>query len=176
MSYSKKSSSNDSSDFTYISKSQKKREAESLQELGERLVKLPAERIEEIGLPEDIYKAVMFAKTVRGRGGLRRQMQYIGTLMRRIDPAPVQDALHNMDTGDYQKTLEFKEMERWRDDLIAGNEKLVEEILGKFPAADRQKLTHLARNATKEKESSKPPKASRALFRYLKKIRNLNAR
>jgi len=171
MSYSKKSSSNDSSDFTYISKSQKKREAESLQELGERLVKLPAERIEEIGLPEDIYKAIMFTKTVRSHGGLRRQMQYIGTLMRKIDPEPVREALHNLDTGDYQKTLEFKELERWRDGLIAGNEKLVEEILEKYPAADRQKLTQLARNAIKEKESNKPPKSYRALFRYLKAIR-----
>ncbi|MBI5740071.1 MAG: DUF615 domain-containing protein [Nitrospirae bacterium] len=155
----------------YKSKSQKKREAEALQELGGRLVKLPAERIGEIGLPEDIYQAVMFAKTVKGHGGLRRQMQYIGTLMRRIDPAPVQEALHNLEAGDYQKTLEFREMERWRDELIAGNAELMEEILKKFPAADRQKLTQLSRNAIKEKEGNKPPKAFRALFRYLKAIR-----
>ena len=82
----------------YKSKTKKKKEAEALQKMGERLVELPAEQIEDLDLPEGIYKAVTFAKTLK-RGALRRQMQYIGTLMRRYDPAPIQEALQNVERG-----------------------------------------------------------------------------
>lgn len=153
------------------SKTKKKREAEALQELGEQLVKLPVAQIEDIDLPAEIYDAVTLAKTLK-RGALRRQLQYIGTLMRKIDPGPVQEALRNIEEGDYKKAADFKEIERWRDELIAGNEKLIEKILKKCPGSDRQQLTQLVRNAIKERENNKPPKTFRALFRYLEKIRS----
>jgi ribosome-associated protein len=98
-------------------------------------------------------------------------MQYIGTLMRKIDPAPEPEALFNIEQGNYKKAVEFKAMEKLRDELIAGNNMLIDKILKKCPDADRQQLTQLARNARKEKEKNKPPKAFRALFRYLIKIK-----
>ncbi|MBI5097798.1 MAG: DUF615 domain-containing protein [Nitrospirae bacterium] len=153
------------------SKTKKKREAEALQELGVQLVKLPAAQIEDIDLPVEIYNAVTLAKTLK-RGALRRQLQYIGTLMRQYDPAPVQEALHNIEEGNYKKAAAFKETEKWREELIAGNELLAEKIIKKYPDSDRQQLTQLVRNAIKERESNKPPKAFRALFRYLEKIRS----
>ena len=156
----------------YKSKTQKKKEAESLQELGEKLLKLSAEQINNIDLPDEIYDAVRFAKTIKSHGARRRQMQYIGTLMRKIDPEPIQDAIRNIEDGDYKKALAFKETERWRDELIAGNKDLMEEILEQCPDAERQQLTQLVRNATKERENNKTPKAARALFRYLTKARN----
>jgi ribosome-associated protein len=156
----------------YKSKTQKKKEADSLQELGENLVKLSKEQLEDIELPSEIYDAVRFAKTIKSHGARRRQMQYIGTLMRNIDPEPVQEAIENIEQGDYRKAAAFKEIETWRDQLIDGNKKLMEEILGKCPDADRQQLTQLVRNAIKERENNKPPGASRALFRYLTKARN----
>ena len=155
----------------YKSKTKKKKEALSLQVLGERLVKLPEEQINDIDLPVEIYDAVKFAKTIKQRGALRRQMQYIGTLMRKIDPAPVQEVLFNIEQGNYKKTAEFKATEKLRDELIAGDNMLIEKILKKCPDADRQQLTQFARNAIKEKETSKPPKAFRALLRYLIKIK-----
>jgi len=88
--------------FTEIaskSKTQKKKEATALQMLGERLVKLPAKQLGKIDLPEDVYDAVRFARTIRKYGALKRHMQYIGTLMRKIDPTPVQEALYNIEQG-----------------------------------------------------------------------------
>ncbi len=154
-----------------ISKTQKKKEALSLQALGEQLVKLPKEQIEGIDLAAEIHDAVMFAKTVKKHEALRRQLQYIGTLMRRCDTEPIREALRQLEQGNYKKALEFKEMERWRDELIAGNKSLIEEILTRCPDAGRQKLTQLIRNAEKEQLNNKPPRASRLLFRYLKEIR-----
>jgi len=153
------------------SKTKKKKEAEALQELGEQLMELSAAQIEDIDLPAEIYNAVTLAKTLK-RGALRRQLQYIGTLMRKIDPAPIQEALQNIEEGNYKKAAVFKEIERWRDELITGNEKLIEKILKKYPGSDRQQLTQLVRNAIKERENNKPPKTFRALFRYLEKIRS----
>ncbi len=154
------------------SKTQKKKEALSLQELGERLVKMPAEQIEYIDLPGEIYDAIQFAKTIKSNGALRRQMQYIGTLMRRIDSGPLQEALDNIEQGYYKRTLSFKEIEKWRDKLLAGNDALIAEILVKCPGADRKKIVQLVQTALKEKEHNNPPRASRALFRYLRDIRS----
>ncbi len=154
------------------SKTQKKQEALSLQELGERLVKMPPEQIEDIDLPEEIYDAIQFAKTIKSHGARRRQMQYIGTLMRRIDAGPLQEALDNIEQGYYKRNLSFKEIENWRDELLAGNDMLIEKILVKCPDADRGKIVQLVQTALKEKEHNNSPKASRALFRYLRDIRS----
>ncbi|HDH53473.1 MAG TPA: DUF615 domain-containing protein [Nitrospirae bacterium] len=154
------------------SKTQRKKEAQSLQALGEKLVKLSIEQIKDIDLPVEIYDAVKFAKTIKKHGALKRQMQRIGAVMRKHDPEPVQEAIDHIEQGNCKKALDFKEIEKWRDELIAGNKMLMEEILEKCPDADRQQLTRLVRNAIREMENNKPPKASRTLFRYLKKIRN----
>jgi ribosome-associated protein len=82
-----------------LSKTQKKRAALSLQDLGERLVKLSDEQLKQIGLAEDILKAVKAAKTIKKHGPLDRQMQYVGSLMRKYDPAPVQEFLDALDQG-----------------------------------------------------------------------------
>ncbi len=159
----------------YKSKTQKKQEALSLQELGERLVKLSAEQIEDIDLPKEIYDAVNFIKTIKSHGARRRQMQYIGSLMRKIDPGPVLEALNNIEQGYYKRTMTFKEIENWRDELIAGNESLIKEILLKCPDADPRQIAQLVQRARKEKEHNNPPKASRELFRYLRDIRSEQA-
>ena len=82
-----------------LSKTQKKRAALSLQDLGERLVKLSDEQLKQIGLAEDILKAVKAAKTIKKHGPLDRQMQYVGSLMRKYDPTPVQEFLDALDQG-----------------------------------------------------------------------------
>ncbi len=87
---------NDFTDMEYKSKTQRKKEALALQALGEKLLKLSPKQLEEIDLPEEIYDAVRFAKTTRKHGALKRQIQYIGALMRQIDPAPIQEALDNI--------------------------------------------------------------------------------
>jgi len=156
----------------FKSKTQKKKEATYLQEIGERLVNLSDDQLKGIELPEEIYDAVRSAKTIKSHGAHRRQMQYIGALMRKIDPGPVQEALDSIEQGYYKQTLAFKEVENWRDKLIAGDEPLIEEILSECPDADRKQIERLVQRAKKEKEHSNPPGASRALFRYLRDIRS----
>ncbi len=153
-----------------ISRTKKKKEANDLKALGEQLVKLPAEQLDEMDLPGEIHDAADFAKTIKKRGALRRQMQYIGKLMRKYDTDPIREALRHIELGSYQKALAFKELENWRDELTAGNKALIETILAKCPDADRQQLSQLTRNARNEKLKNKPQKASKALFRYLRKI------
>jgi len=84
------------------SKTEKKRDALLLQELGEKLFKLPETQIEKIDLPEEIYSAVKFAKSIKSRGALKRQLQYIGVLMRKIDPEPIKAALRHIEEGKYK--------------------------------------------------------------------------
>lgn len=163
---------NGSNRFMEKSKTQKKQEALELQKMGEKLASLSDEQIGDIDLPAKLRDAIKFVKTVKSHGARKRQMQYIGTLMRKIDPAPIQEALEEIDEGNYRKSLEFKEIETWRDELIAGNKTILEEILVKCPEADRQQLAQLVRNAVKEKTHNKPPRAFRALFRYLREIRH----
>ena len=155
----------------YKSKTEKKREAATLQELGEKLVKLSAEQLADIDIPEELSNAVRQARTIKSHGALKRQMQFIGTLMRKIDPGPVLEAIGEIEQGSYKKVMEFKETGRWRDELRAGNSKLMEEILVKYPSAGRQQLSQLIRNAVKERKDNKP-KAFRILFRYLKDIKS----
>jgi len=153
------------------SKTKMKKEAEALQKLGEELVRLTPAQIRDIPLPPAISEAVAFARTLK-RGALRRQLQYIGMLMRQYDTAPIQEALQNIQEGDHKKAAVFKEIEEWRVELMEGNEALMEDILRRYPGSDRQKLTQLLRNAIKERKNNKPPRVFRDLFRYLKKIRS----
>lgn len=156
----------------YKSKTQKKKEAHSLQELGEKLLHLSKEQIKEIGIPEEVLEALDLARTIKSREGLRRQIQYIGSLMRKIDSDSIQQAVDQFDQGNYKKALEFKETEQWRDELISGNNNLMEEILENHINSDRQQLSQLVRNARKEVGNNKPPKSSRVLFKYLREIRS----
>jgi len=82
-----------------LSRTQKKKAALSLQDLGERLVKLTDEQLKKIGLAEDVLTAVKAAKTIKKHGPLDRQMQYVGSLMRKYDPAPVREFLDALDQG-----------------------------------------------------------------------------
>ncbi|MDR3569916.1 MAG: ribosome biogenesis factor YjgA [Syntrophobacteraceae bacterium] len=150
------------------SKSQVKREMLSLQALGERLAELASDQIKKIELPLELRDALLFCKTIRKGEARRRQLQYIGALMREADPEPIEKALHAIGRGGLQKEQQFKEVERWRDKLIDGDNDPMDEILSRFPGTDRQTLRQLVLNARKEREGQKPPKASRVLFRFLK--------
>ena len=151
-----------------VSKTQKKKEALSLQAMGEQLVTLSSEQLKNMHLPVELLNAVTLAKSLKKHGALQRQMQYIGTLMRKHDPAPIQDALQRLEQGTRKQTEEHQQREKWRDELIAGNDLLIEEILIQLPHADRQHLTDLVQQARQERAVKNPiPKAARILFRYL---------
>ncbi len=150
------------------SKSQVKREMLALQALGEKLLALSADQIKKIDMPPELQEALLFCKTIKKGEARRRQVQYIGALMREIDPDPVQKALDAIERGRIQDVEQFREIERWRDELVKGNETVLEEILDRFPEANIATISRLALDARKEREKGKPPKAFRALFRLLK--------
>ena len=155
---------------TEKSRTQKKKEAHVLQKLGEELLSLSLEQLSNIDLPDELHEAIMEAREMTSHGARRRQTKYIGALVREIDPQPIQDALNNIRHGDYEKVAVFKQIEKWRDGLKGGNADLIEEILRKCPAAERQHLTQLTRNARVEHQKQAGVKASRALFRYLRQV------
>ncbi len=90
-------------DTDYKSRTQKKNEDQALQSLGEQLVALPFGQLETMGLPDELLAAIKFAHKIKSHGARRRQLQYIGTLMRHIDPQPIENALDRIRTGNLRK-------------------------------------------------------------------------
>lgn len=153
------------------SRTQKKKEAHLLQEMGEKLVRLSPQQLDAMALPEELSEEIRFAKTLTQHGAYRRQIQRIGALMREVDPEPIARALSVIELGDYKQSQAFHQLEQWRDALIEGDEDLLEEILSRYKAADRQRLTQLVRSARKERQKSRSKKSARNLFAYLRQIR-----
>jgi ribosome-associated protein len=152
------------------SRTQKKKEDRELQKLGEQLVELSPEQLAAVAIPDELAQAVQMGRTMTRHGARRRQLQYIGALMRKVDAAPIRHALENIRQGDYQKVLAFQKLERWRDALKDGDLALIEKILAQCPRAERQRLNQLARNAQKEAGKGVSGRASRTLFKYLREI------
>lgn len=153
------------------SKSEIKRQMTALQSLGAELVALPAERLKKLDLPENLREAMRDAQRFTAHEAKRRQLQYIGKLMRGIDCAPIQAALDEIKGISATATIRLQRLERLRERLMA-DEAVVGEILERHPAADVQRLRQLRRNALKEAERNKPPHAFRELFRVLRELEN----
>jgi len=150
------------------SRSARKRESESLQKLGAQLVKLPEAELARIPLPEELTEAVSLARRLPKGGGLRRQMQHIGALMRRVDAAPIHSALAGLCTEHATAADALHRVERWRDRLLAEGDAGVDALLNDNPHADGVHLRRLIAEARSERTRSKPPRAARELFRYLR--------
>jgi ribosome-associated protein len=153
------------------SKTQRKQKALSAQELGEKLVKLTAEQqTGKFDLPEDLQAAVALARKITNRGALNRQMQYIGALMRKIDTAPIREALQDLEDGNKRPVERHKEAEALRDELISADEEMLGALLGRLPETERAVVADLVAKARQEKTEANPsPAPARALFRHLYK-------
>jgi ribosome-associated protein len=149
------------------SKSHKKREVEALQALGEILVKLPDAQFKRIELPEDLRTAVADCRKITQNGALRRQKQYIGKLMRAIDPAPIQAQIDIFNGVSAAENAKLHQAEKWREKLIADNEALTL-FLNAHPDTDATHLRQLIRNAREEAARGKPPKAFREIFKVIR--------
>ncbi|MGM0593119.1 MAG: ribosome biogenesis factor YjgA [Pseudomonadota bacterium] len=160
----------DDDEIIYVSKSEMKRESHALQALGEELVKLPDAQLATIPMPEQLADAVALARRIKARGGRKRQLQYIGKIMRKIDPEPIQQAMAGLKNEAHKETAKLHRLEQWRDRLIAEGDTALAPLLDEYPYADRQHLRQLIRNAQREQKQNKPPKSSRELFRYLREL------
>ncbi len=152
------------------SKSLLKREADALQEHGERLVQLPVNILDSLALPTALLSAVLEAKKIKSRSALKRQRQYIGRLMRELDVTHVVAKLLELNQGHALRTADFHLLEQWRDRILADGDSAIDELIADHPAADRQRLRQLYRQAQKEQQQGAAPKGARQLYQYLKEI------
>ncbi|BBH13701.1 ribosome biogenesis factor YjgA [Chromobacterium haemolyticum] len=160
---------NDSPDDGYVSKSQRKRDMDALQDLGRELVELSKDTLKKMQLPEDLLTAILDYKRFTAHGALRRQLQYIGKLMRDVDPEPIQQYLQIL-KGESSEHIAWQHLlERWRERLME-DDKMLASFVTDFPAADPQQLRTLIRNARKEKQDNKPPKSFRLLYQAVKDV------
>lgn len=141
----------------------------ALQELGEQLVGLNEQQLETMQLPQSLLEAVQEARRLSKHEARRRQMQYIGRLMREIDAAPLRDRLEQWQGQGREHTAQLHALERWREELLAGDPAL-EQFLREYPGADSQKLRTLIRNARREQGAGLPPRSYRELFRALREM------
>src|SRR5690606_17993154 len=100
------------------SKSERKRQSDDLQSLGEALIDLPQNELDALPLPEQLRDAVMLARRITAHGGLYRQKQYIGKLMRKIDAEPIRAALAARHERERLESMRFHRIEQWRARLI----------------------------------------------------------
>ena len=164
------STDDNESEEVWVSRTRKKKEGRARQELAEKLTELSEVQLERMVLPENILKEIILAQNTKVSGAKKRQIKFIGGMLRDIDTEPIEKAINYIDQVHYEQARAFKKIEEWRDKLKAGNMDLINEIMEKCPMAERQQLSQLARNAKKEAEQNKGTKASKALFRYLKKV------
>lgn len=154
------------------SKSQRKREMTALQKTGEQLVNESADRIKRTPMPENLREAILECQRIRNHEGRRRQLQYIGKIMRSLDEeaiATINRTIESWRGLSKADTLLMHALENQREKLLA-DERALTEFLHKYPQADIQQLRTLIRNAKKETAANKPPKAYREIYRLLKQI------
>lgn len=151
------------------SKSSRKRAMHALQDLGQQLVELSVERLRKVPMPEELFDAVRDAQRFTAHEARRRQMQYIGKLMRNIDPEPIQAQLDIFNGVSAAEVAKQHRLEKLRTDFLE-DEKVLEHIANTWPQADLQHLRTLRRNALKERDNNKPPKSFREIFRILREL------
>lgn len=162
---------NEEEEIILVSKSEMKRDMLELQALGEAIVKLSEGQLATIPLDDPtLAEAIYTARRIKHKEGLRRQMQYIGKLMRKTDIEAIRVAYQKLQDGRKEANRQFHELEQWRDHLIEQGQAAVEEVIERFGDADRQYIRQLIMQANKEKANKKPPAAARKLFRYLREL------
>ena len=142
---------------------------QELQDLGNELVQLSPGHLARLDLPENLYGAVREWQRFTKNEAKRRQLQYIGKLMRGIDPEPIRAGLALLRGESAVEIARMHRREKLRLRVLA-DEAVLQEIVTAWPTADLSQLRQLRRNAIKEKEQNKPPKNFRAIFQALKEL------
>jgi ribosome-associated protein len=159
----------DDDEYDGPSKSERKRQSTGLQELGEELIGLPETELEALPLPEILRDAVMLARRITAHGGLYRQKQYIGKLMRKIDAEPIRAAIAAKRDGERVAALRFRRIEIWRDRLIQDGPDAIAVLRAETNVVpDAAVLGSLIHRARREKDRGETPAASRELFKVLR--------
>ena len=152
------------------SKTRRKKEMIALQKLGETLVNLPKSQLAKIPVPDELLEAVTVARSLKDHEAKRRQFQYIGKIMREIDPEPIKAALRKIESNSEANTVQFHQAEQWREKLIANGDDALQELLGIYPQLDRQTMRQLIRKAQYDRAHTKNSGAATMLFRCVREL------
>ncbi len=150
-----------------LSKSAVKQQMHELKVLGEKIVALPDAQLNLIPLEEKLLDAVLLARKITKRGGLKRQLQYIGKLMRNIDPEPIKAVLDNIENAHLQDNKAFHLKEQWRDELLSGGNDKLTEFYDVYPGTDLQRLRQLIRSYKNAGNDDKKKQAARLVFQLI---------
>lgn len=157
----------------FLSKTQLKTQMLAQQKLGESLIELSQTELAKIPMDEELLDAVMLARRIlRKKEGFRRQLQLIGKMMRHRDTVAIEQALSVIKAAHQTSSAAFHKIETLRDNIIKIGDEKIEQAMLDYPTLDRQKLRQLARQAQKQQNDNKPPKAARELFKYLQQAIN----
>ena len=160
---------------TEASKTDLKRESTELQKLGEELLTLRADLVERIALPDKLVEALAEARRITNFEGRRRQLQYVGKLMRQLEPEgreAAREALEEQDKGSARETQALHLAEQWRSELVADEDALGRWML-QFPDTDTQQLRALVRQARKDNPADKAAESKGLAPRHSRAWREL---
>lgn len=157
-------------EFELKSKTQIKQEMADLKDLGIKLVDI-GQALDKIPMSDELREAILLARRInRKKEGFRRQLQFIGKLMRNAELEPIEQAISLIENRHQQANAHFHKLEKLRDSLLADGDSAIQELIVQYPDADRQQLRNWVRQAQKQQQQNKPPKAAREIFQYLKSL------
>ena len=151
----------------FVSKTKRKQEMHALQALGSTLLELPPSQLDALDIPQELAEAVREARRISSHEAKRRHLQYIGRLMRKVDPDPIRTAVAELQGRSAAARARHRRIEQWRDRLLDDDQTLTE-FAREHAGADLQGLRTLIRNARRELAGKRPPHAQRELFRLLR--------
>lgn len=153
------------------SKTQLKQQSQALQVLGRQLSEMSQDQLDRTPMPDSLRDAIDALRRTRSHEGRRRQLQYVGKLMRQVDEEPLREAVARAELGTAQQALQLHEIERWRAELIADDGALTR-WMSAYPDTDSQQLRSLVRAARRDSASltaeDRQPRAVRELFQFIK--------
>lgn len=156
-----------------ISKSQRKRDADAVRDLGAHLAELGASELATIPLPDDVLSAIKELNRLRAHGARKRQLGFLAKRMRQIDTAPIEEALEKLRQVARANTRNLHLIEQWRDRLLGdlpdeSAKDALTRFLDDYPQADRQRFRHLQRQALAQRSQQRAPAAARELFKAIR--------
>lgn len=145
-----------------------------MQALGTSVVELPAAQfktfIEKASLPEKLQEALQQCRSIKSREAHRRQLQYIGKLMRDLDPEPIQRILAQLKQTGQVATAQLHKIEHWRERLLNEGDSAFQELQQQYPELDVKQVRQFIATAQRESAQNQAPRAARKLFRYLRDL------
>ncbi len=151
----------------FESKTSVKKQMHALHQLGQKLVALPESQLKNIPLDEKLFDAITLARKITKHGGLKRQIQYIGKLMRHVDAPSIETAISDIENGYQQDNDSFHLKEEWRDQLIEGGNDKLSDFFEQYPTTDLQRLRQLVRNHKHGKTDDKKKQSARLIFKLV---------